>query len=889
MSKGEIISHIADGKYRVRQKLAVERIKEEITKLEERIAVLAVDLPNAKTELIQASDLVSDKAREIDLAIPDLQAGVDGARDTITKLQAELVRLRATERLAELRVAELIAENLSVLKRRAQLEAVPEGRELELWCADYTLDLSGEVGLVDVNDEGGRGTIIQPGYAGEGVYSAARDGALFPNIAQSGPQIFFNAAVLPGVQKWLPRYRVGEITKIQADTCTVLLDPAKSSAQQLNINKAGTLADIPIVYMDCDGSAFQKGDRVLVRFTANGPLVVGFEKEPVPCTLFGFVFEPAKYDGVVGTQYIAQKETYGEPFESSGTPINPPLGTAGGTNNAWTAIPNASDLVIERGKARNYGNKNWFNSEKLVLSWGGPPGRAHRMDQLDFGLSGFQVDWQTGPHVFHDLNIILDLSTEAVAGDFDNVFGASLWEDAQGQRWLIVVGSDREFIPLDVRGSLPGQSFKVFRVAVDAAMQPFGPLELMHQYTLPVEMTYQSHFYFSNDGDKAVCTIVGDLLDPDNLHIDLLRYDLQTGFSVEQIWTRTESVGTITQSATWVEENETSTGGLLTRDGTLYRSYQASAHNVPIYCDFMGNSEVIAYEHRPGVNSVTSAVYRYESGATDNSREYPASITEWSGSETINETQGGAFSILTDDGRTLFQMPYQPNQVSSFQYDYFQVGTVSGTDGSGNSYTQEGYGTFTLSNDVTARVGGIDWEENLLAIDIRFDFCAVAYGGYQYTLTESISTDYDDPAFSTGGVPASGSISGNEVVETVEFWLGGSVVKTEEAYRTGGPIQMGAYSADPINELGITGSNNSSQSDIHPELPLKISSKYLLTAAAYKSGPHSIGSVAMNYKTGATTRKAVLLNHVSGYTDPVLDILERTEANGYLLCSVGLI
>lgn len=865
MSKGEIVAHIADGKYRVRQKLAVDRIKDEITKLEDRIAVLAVDLPNAKLALIQASQAVANKAHEIDLAIPDLQVGVDGARETITKLQRELVELRATERLAELRVSELISENLSVLKRRAQLEAVPEGRELELWCADYTLDLTGEVGLVDVNDEGGRGVIIQPGYANEAVFQASRDGSLFPNIAQSGPQIFFNAAVLPGVQKWLPRYRVGEITRLQADICTVVLDPANSSAQQLNINQTDTLSDIPIVYMDCDGSAFQKGDRVLVRFTSNGPLVIGFEKEPVPCTLFGFVFEPAKYDGVIGTNYTAQKETYGEPFESSGTQINPPLGTADGLNNAWTAIPNAADLVIERGKARNYGNKNWFNSEKLVVSWSGPPGRAHRMDQLDFGLSGFQADWQTEPYVFHDLDLILDLSTEPNAGAFDNVFGAAVHEDGQGQRWLIVVASDKEYIPTDVRESLPGQSFKVFRVAVDSAMMPTGPLEFLHQYTLPVEMTYQSHFYFSDSGDKAVCTIVGDVLDSENLHIDLLRYDLATGFSVQQIWTRNQSIGTLTVNESYSVQSDTPDLGQITTTGSLYRSYQAGSYLIPVYCDFVGDREVVAYEQHAAINSIREAQYDYLDIGTQ---------IEYTASGTINETRSAPFSVITSDGNILFTMPYQAYEQQNLTYDSLQ---------------NDSGGHFRVSNSQAAQVGGIDWEENLLSIDVRFDFCAVAYGGYQYTLNESVDTTYNDPEFSSGAVTATGSITGNEIVEIVELWLGGSMIVQEEALRISGPIEINAYAPDPLPNIGITGSNTNSQTDIKPQAPLKISSQYLLTAAGYRSGPHSIASVAMNYRTGASTRKPVLLNHVNGYSDPVVDILERTEANGFLLCSVGLI
>lgn len=865
MSKGEIVGHIAEGKYRVRQKLAVEGIQQELEVLNARIAELAIMLPEAKLARLEKQQRVNEVSGYVDDWIQLYQQNPDEYRDDLLGNQKVLIRLSGELRQLDIYVSQLISENLAALKRRNQLESVPEGREMVLWCADYTLDLTGEVGLVDVNDEGGRGVIIHPGHNGAAAYNAKLDGSLFPGIAQSGAQIYLNAAILPGVQKWMPRYRVGEITKIQADICTVVLDPAVSSAQGLPINQTDTLTDIPIVYMDCDGSAFKKGDRVLVRFTSNGPLVIGFEKEPVPCSLFSFVFEPAKYDGVAGTNYVAQKETYGEPFESSGTPINPPLGTADGLNNAWTAIPNAADLVIERGKARNYGNKNWFNSDKLVLSWSGPPGRAHRMDQLDFGLSGFQADWQTEPYVFHDLNLILDLSTEPNAGAFDNVFGAAVNEDSQGQRWLIVVASDKEYIPTDVRESLPGQSFKVFRVAVDSAMMPTGPLEFLHQHTLPVEMTYQSHFYFSDSGDKAVCTIVGDLLDADNLHIDLLRYDLATGFSVQQIWTRNQSIGTLTVNESYNVQSDTPDLGQITTTGSLYRSYQAGSYLIPIYCDFVGDREVIAYEQHAAINSIREAQYDYLDIGTQ---------IEYTASGTINETRSAPFSVITSDGNILFTMPYQAYEQQNLTYDSLQ---------------NDSGGHFRVSNSQAAQVGGIDWEENLLSIDVRFDFCAVAYGGYQYTLSESVDTTYNDPEFSSGAVTAAGSITGNEIVEIVEFWLGGSMIVQEEALRISGPIEINAYAPDPLPNIGITGSNTNSQTDIKPQAPLKISSQYLLTAAGYRSGPHSIASVAMNYKTGATTRKPVLLNHVGGYSDPVQDIIERSEQNGFLLCSVGLI
>ncbi|MBJ7302567.1 hypothetical protein, partial [Marinobacter salarius] len=69
MSKGEILGHLGEGKYRVRQKLAIDRIQELLARLNDRIAELAVDLPTAKLELLQAEEAAKDKIREIDLLI----------------------------------------------------------------------------------------------------------------------------------------------------------------------------------------------------------------------------------------------------------------------------------------------------------------------------------------------------------------------------------------------------------------------------------------------------------------------------------------------------------------------------------------------------------------------------------------------------------------------------------------------------------------------------------------------------------------------------------------------------------------------------------------------------------------------------------------------------
>lgn len=856
MSKGEILSHLGEGKYRVRQKLAVDRIQLELVKLNERIAELAVELPTAKLELLQAQALVEDKARDIDLLIPGLQAGTAGVREQITQLQSELVRLQTAVRLAEIKVTTLISENLSALKRRGRLEAVPEGYEIDAWCADYTLDLSGDVGLVDINDEGGQGVVIQPGYDSEAVYQPARDGALFPNLAQSGVQIYFNAAVLPGVQKWFPRYRVGEITRLQMDLCNLRLDDARSSAQGLPINEAELLMDVPIVYMDCNGSAFKEGDRVLVRFTSNGPLVIGFESDPVPCSLFGFVFEPAKWEPGPAPTYKAAKQTYGEPFEDMSGQINPPLGTDDGSSSAWTAKPDASELVIQRGNARSYGNKNWFNSEKLVLSWDGPPGRAHRLDQIDFSFTGFLAAWKTGPNIYHDLEVILDLSEQLEAGAFVNVHGASVYEDAGGQRWLVVVASDESYAT--------GQTFKVFRITVDALLQPFGLLQFMHETTLMTGMAPQSHFYFSQNGTKAVCTIVGDLEDDENLHIDLVRYDINTGFSLEQLWTRAEPVGSRTTVDTYVVDIDPPPPASIIKTGTVDVSEQVVSHDVPIYCDFVGDREVIAYERRPGSEtSIDSDWIEIEGPGFDTT-----------GTRITSTDRDSAFEIFTSDAVTLFSEGDPP-----FINTDLHMRTIRGSAGDSVSVT----------NSESEKRGGIRWAEDLLAIDVRFGFCAVVLGGFTYSLNESVDDTYTAQAANGGYLTASGSIDSEPMREIVEIWRNGERIKEIEALTLPSGIEHKSYGVDIASQVGITGSNTNTTIDVLPQMPLEIGSKFLMTAASYTTGPHSITGLAMNYPVAIDQRSLVTFNEVSGYEDPVAEILERTEAGGYLLCSVGLI
>lgn len=558
MSKGEVVSHLGEGLYRVRQKLAVERVQAELVKLNSRIAELAILVPEKKLELLQAENEVKAKVQEIDALIPDLVSGVEGARQKITAIQIDIVRKQSDVRQLEFLVADLVAQNLAALKRRNQLESVPADRAIDAWCADYTLDLSGEVGLVDVNDQGGRGVLIQPGYQDGADYSANRDGALFPDLAQSGAQIYFNAAVLPGVQKWMPRYRFAQITDLQGDECSIVLDPAVSSVQSLNINESQSYDNVPIQYMECNGAAFQVGDRVLVRFFESGPQVVGFETNPKPCQLFGVAFIPSQIVFEAGG--VTRRE-FGLP-EIPGDP----LGTPAGSNPAWHYTnDDGTGYQFEKYQPTNFGGKNWLGPDGLVLSWGLTPSRALNGDRSGRNSSwtGFGINSST--EVFRGGQKLLDMSDYAT-GSINSV-------GATPTHLYFVIARFDNFI---------------FREIPWDGTTPENTHTDLLTYARDPDWELVAGWHFSEDGLKAIMT-ERSAGNPQRLRV--VRWSKAAGISHEVIWERSQ-IGTMTVSFSGTG-TPLSSGNYA--QGTRTRTDIVPSHSVPIYVDFVGNEEVTLY------------------------------------------------------------------------------------------------------------------------------------------------------------------------------------------------------------------------------------------------------------------------------------------------------
>lgn len=170
-------------------------------------------------------------------------------------------------------------------KRRAYWADFAATETRQAWCADFTEDaaIGSLAATVDVPGESNL-LLIAPGAR---PWNPS-DGVLTARELMSPEQVFFNAAILPGWQKFKPTYRWGTITSIDKanDTASVDLFDATSSARRLPVNQTGSLADVPIQYQTCNSACFEVGDRVIVKFNGqewSEPRIIGFLDNPKPC------------------------------------------------------------------------------------------------------------------------------------------------------------------------------------------------------------------------------------------------------------------------------------------------------------------------------------------------------------------------------------------------------------------------------------------------------------------------------------------------------------------------------------------------------------------------------------------------------------------------------
>lgn len=228
------------------------------------------ELTAANKQLTELDDtLVTARAAEVTL------------RGEVTAAQANYVALptNANYAIFEAKTAELAAKrheiaNLTVSRQVVMATIARLNQEIAYWSARPASETP---------------------YAG--------DGALRERALLSPAQTFFNAAIFPGWQKWMPTYRWATITNIDYDAnkLNATLVDSQSTAQRLNVNQTTSISSVDVEYADsdseCDCRAFGAGDRVVVEFANqnwSNPKVIGYLDNPRPC--------PPKATGTIGAK-----------------------------------------------------------------------------------------------------------------------------------------------------------------------------------------------------------------------------------------------------------------------------------------------------------------------------------------------------------------------------------------------------------------------------------------------------------------------------------------------------------------------------------------------------------------------------------------------------------
>lgn len=310
MGRGLISGGGVAGQYNLTYKVKRTDAEKKITALTARITALEnFDIPKYEAGLTTAINDFNTKLAELNAAIVAKETA-----DVLRQLAAEANKLRFAKDEAQNLLDSAKIRLISFIKEKDTLEkwlADFTDEELVVWCADLNEDLTDHVGTIEIPGERTEDIIIKPGgdAGDQAAYNPATDGQIAPSIGMTPSGTFYNLAILPGWQKWMPTYRLGVITAINYnnDTCDVTLRPALSKQKNLSginfdVNQEILLTDVNIEYMDCHSKVFKINDHVVVQFNHSGPgeldytpKVIGFKDHPRSCGLVFLIVSLTEY------------------------------------------------------------------------------------------------------------------------------------------------------------------------------------------------------------------------------------------------------------------------------------------------------------------------------------------------------------------------------------------------------------------------------------------------------------------------------------------------------------------------------------------------------------------------------------------------------------------
>lgn len=324
----------------------VAALNAEIAAKGDAVAVAAAETLTASTALNTAIDalVLAQQAVPPAANIPALTADVDARTRDFARASAREAALRVPRDL-------LIAERAALTRRRGELTAALIEETRQAWCVDLTESASGAVATIEVPGEDAA-ILIAPGCRAP----TGADGALRARELLSPEQVFFNAAILPGWQKFKPTYRKGTLLGVDRahNLATVQLDPANSSAQGLGVNQQTTLTGIPVTYMTCHAEAFEVGDRVIVQFDGqlwSASRVIGFVDHPKSCAKFTvrYEFRGQSVGAAAASLYFPAPAIVGSTLQlvSAGRDATPVTAGPSQTQYKWVSW---SDGLVSQGR-----------------------------------------------------------------------------------------------------------------------------------------------------------------------------------------------------------------------------------------------------------------------------------------------------------------------------------------------------------------------------------------------------------------------------------------------------------------------------------------------------------------------------------------------------------
>jgi len=278
MGKATIISETGAGLYVIKPLYDNDFINSQISSLTSNISTYSSNISSIEAEQDLIETEYDDKQEELNAAIDDLNADFTPEKlEEVAELTSELGVILKRLSASGLKLSREKLKKASAEKRKTKLEnIVSDVPNRNAWNVAYVEGLTGEVNTIEINGEADEILI--------GTFLGASK--LTEILGQTVAGSLYNFSLFPYWQKWNPTFRTGTITSISGDYADVTLDAAFSAYQDLAINQTGSLSNVEIVYLTCNGAAFNVGDDVIVGFTDQDwstPVIIGFRDNPKRC------------------------------------------------------------------------------------------------------------------------------------------------------------------------------------------------------------------------------------------------------------------------------------------------------------------------------------------------------------------------------------------------------------------------------------------------------------------------------------------------------------------------------------------------------------------------------------------------------------------------------